>query len=286
MKILNSATKIFGHIDRAILMIIFFLLTMSSAGFGLQSTQKGQSISQEQFVMNQKKGENRQLVSLEFDKEHLISALRRVAEQVQVGFSFQEYVIPDKKVTVNLMNVPVFEALDTLLKGTKLEAALAPDRDILIIREKLSQNLNIQLEAVSGTVTDTESGETLPGVNVIVKGTTTGTSTDSEGTYELNAPSLQDTLVFSFVGYQTQEVLINGRSEINVALQPQAITGEEMVVVGYGTQQKSDLTGSVGTVDAEEFQRSSPVNVQQGLAGKIAGVNVSQNSGRPGGGLR
>ncbi len=136
---------------------------------------------------------------------------------------------------------------------------------------------------ITGTVTDTESQETLPGVNVIVKGTTTGTSTDGEGTYELNVPSLQDTLVFSFVGYQTQEIPVNGRTEIDAAMQSETITGEEMVVIGYGTQQRSDLTGSVGSIDEEALQERSSTNVSQALAGRVSGVDVSLSSGAPGG---
>src|SRR5699024_3725926 len=97
--------------------------------------------------------------------------------------------------------------------------------------------VNIQ-ETINGTVSDGQSGETLPGVNILVKGTTTGASTDQNGDFELTVPSLQDTLVVSFIGYQTKEVPIDGRTEIDVALQPQAIAGEEMVVVGYGTQEK------------------------------------------------
>lgn len=140
-----------------------------------------------------------------------------------------------------------------------------------------------QNSTVSGTVTDAESGETLPGVNITVKGTTTGTATDSEGVYSLSVPSLNDTLIFSFIGYQTQEVPVNGRTTIDVELSLQAISGEELVVVGYGTQQKSDLTGSVGSVDEEAIQQRSPTNVSQALAGKVSGVDVSLNSGEPGG---
>jgi len=93
-------------------------------------------------------------------------------------------------------------------------------------KERTLQVAYIQ-ERISGTVTDSQSGETLPGVNVMVKGTTTGTSTDAGGNFDLIVESLQDTLVFSFVGYQTQEMAIDGQTEINVALQSQAIAGEE-----------------------------------------------------------
>lgn len=90
---------------------------------------------------------------------------------------------------------------------------------------------------VSGTVTSAENGETLPGVNISVVGTSIGTSSNADGSYTLTVPSASDTLLFSFVGFQSQEVAINGRSTINVALQTQTVEGEELVVVGYGQQE-------------------------------------------------
>src|SRR5699024_12062862 len=93
--------------------------------------------------------------------------------------------------------------------------------------------------------------------NVMIKGTTTGTSTDADGTYQLAASSSSDTLAFSFVGYQTQEIPIDGRTEIDISLQSKAFTGEEMVVVGYGEQKKVNLTGSVASVSTDEIDRKS-----------------------------
>src|SRR5699024_1772733 len=144
----------------------------------------------------------------------------------------------------------------------------------------------IAQETVEGTVTDAESGQVLPGVNIIVKGTTTGTSTDGQGKFELQVPSLQDTLVFSFIGYERQEVPINGRTELSVELQNKAITGEELVVVGYGTQEEADLTGSVSSVKSDELMSRPTPNTEEALSGKVAGVNVTTNSGRPGGRTR
>lgn len=139
-------------------------------------------------------------------------------------------------------------------------------------------------EEVQGTVTDAQTGETLPGVNVMVKGTTTGTSTDNEGNYMLTAPSLKDTLIFSFVGYQTQEVPINGRTEIDVALQSQAIQGEEMVVVGYGTLERGQVSTSIASVEAEGIADQVTTSLDRSLEGQVAGLEVQQASGSPGGG--
>ncbi|MDX1627935.1 MAG: SusC/RagA family TonB-linked outer membrane protein [Fulvivirga sp.] len=142
----------------------------------------------------------------------------------------------------------------------------------------------IQLETVSGQVTDAASGDPLPGVNVVVMGTTTGTSTDSEGSYELTVPSLQDTLIFSFIGYRTTEVPINGRSNIDLELQIQAVSSEELVVVGYGTQQRKDVISGISTLNVEEagLQDLSSSSAVSLLKGRVSGVNVRNNTGAAG----
>jgi TonB-linked SusC/RagA family outer membrane protein len=134
-------------------------------------------------------------------------------------------------------------------------------------------------QEVSGVVTESNSGNPLPGVNILVKGTTTGTSTDSEGNFKLTVESLQDTLIATFVGYQTNEVPINGRSEINIEMQPEAITGEEMVVVGYGTQEEENLVGSVGKTDVEGISTRPSADITKSLQGAIPGLNVRNTGG-------
>src|SRR5690625_1130648 len=139
-------------------------------------------------------------------------------------------------------------------------------------------------QTISGTVVDAQTEETLPGVNITVKGTTTGTSSGSEGTFSLTVPSLSDTLVFSFIGYQTQEIPIGGRSELKVVMEPEAIAGEEVVVVGYGTQESGDVTGSVGSVDMADVASQPVTGSDQLMTGQISGVQVTQPAGVPGGG--
>jgi len=132
---------------------------------------------------------------------------------------------------------------------------------------------------VSGIVKDSKTGNTLPGVNVSVKGTTTGTSTDAEGRYQLQPTSLQDTLVFSFIGYESKSIPISGRNTINVQLAPTIISGNQVVVVGYGTQKKSTLTGSVSSVPSAELDKVPTVGVQSALQGRVAGMEVTSNGG-------
>lgn len=137
---------------------------------------------------------------------------------------------------------------------------------------------------VSGTVTDAETGQTMPGVNISVKGTTTGTATGTDGTYSLSVPSQQDTLVFSFVGYTTKVVPVAGRTTINVELSPQTFQGQELVVVGYGTQEVEDNTGSISSISASEFNEGAITSPQELFQGKAAGVTVTSNDGAPGSG--
>ncbi len=134
---------------------------------------------------------------------------------------------------------------------------------------------------ISGTVVDGDANTPLPGVNILVKGTSTGTVTDIDGKYRLSVPDTASTLVFSSIGYVTQEINIGESSTIDVTLSTDIQSLSEVVVVGYGTQKKSDLTGSVGTVSSEELLKAPVSNPLQGLKGKVAGVNVFLNSGAP-----
>ncbi len=132
---------------------------------------------------------------------------------------------------------------------------------------------------VSGKVVD-ETGVGLPGASIIVKGTSTGTTTDMDGNYKLNAPD-NAVLVVSFVGYRSQEIVINGRSRIDVAMEVDAETLSEVVVVGYGTQKKSEVTSSISQIRGEDFENSNVSNVAMALQGRASGVELI-NSGTPG----
>lgn len=135
---------------------------------------------------------------------------------------------------------------------------------------------------VTGTITSDEDGGSLPGVTVLVKGTTNGTITDIDGNYAIQVAE-DATLIISFVGFQTQEIPVNGRSVININMQTDVAALDEVVVVGYGTQKKSDLTGAVSSLDGETLNDMVAANIDQALKGRIAGVQVTQNTGAPGG---
>jgi TonB-dependent starch-binding outer membrane protein SusC len=139
-------------------------------------------------------------------------------------------------------------------------------------------------QTVSGRVTSAVDRSPLPGVSVLVKGTSTGTTTDADGRYSLSVPDLQSTvLTMSFIGFKVQEVAVNNRTTIDVVMEEDITSLNEVVVIGYGTQKRSDLTGAVGSVNEERLKERPSTSLNQALAGKIAGVQVNTNSGRPGG---
>lgn len=138
-------------------------------------------------------------------------------------------------------------------------------------------------QTVSGTVS--EPNGPLPGANVLVKGTTNGTTTDFDGNYTINNVAAGSTLIFSYVGFSATEVAVNGKSTINVTLQEDAAALEEVVVIGYGTTTVKDATGSVSSVTSEDFQQGVIQSPEQLIQGKTAGVQISESSGEPGAGI-
>lgn len=136
---------------------------------------------------------------------------------------------------------------------------------------------------VSGTVTDKANALPLPGVNILVKGTSVGTTSDFDGNYTISAKS-GDVIVFSYVGFKTQEITYNGQSKLNVTLTEDAAQLDEIVLIGYGSTTKQDATGAVEKISTEEFNKGAIVSPEQLLAGKSAGVRVTSNNGAPGGG--
>ncbi len=152
------------------------------------------------------------------------------------------------------------------ISTTIASSAISPQQEIEII----------------GQVTDASTGEALPGVNIVLEGTATGEITDIEGDFAITVPGESAVLVFSYVGYSTVSVAVGSQRTINLALTREAQEMDELVVIGYGTIKKSDLTGSISSIKQADIEKASPVNIQSALQGRAAGVLVSQNSGAPG----
>ncbi len=171
--------------------------------------------------------------------------------------------------------------------GTSIESESRSTLPVNELVQETGFNANLATvdRTIKGVIKD-ETGMTLPGVSVVIKGTQRGTSTNADGSFELIIPdNLENNavLVLSFVGFKSKEVQVGGQSSFALNLDQDTNALEEIVVVGYGTVRKSDLTGAVGTVKAEALQERPSSSLNQGLSGRITGVNVSSNSGRPGG---
>ena len=145
--------------------------------------------------------------------------------------------------------------------------------------------LTAQEFEVSGTVYDAETNEVLPGVNVIIKNTSNGTNTDFDGNFILENVSIGDILVFSYISFQTQEYTITDQGAITISLKEDVSALDEVVVIGYGTQTKKEITGAVAVVGAETIEELKPTRIEQALQGQVAGVNITSQSGSPGAGL-
>lgn len=135
---------------------------------------------------------------------------------------------------------------------------------------------------IQGTVTSSEDGLALPGVNVIVKGSTIGTTTDAEGKYSITVPSSESVLVFTFIGYSTQEITVGSQASINVSLQSDISTLSEVVVVGYGEQKRETLTGSISELKGQDLVKSPQPNLSNSLAGRFSGIIANNRGGEPG----
>jgi len=153
---------------------------------------------------------------------------------------------------------------------------------LLLTWVQSSTDAYAQSRTVSGQVKSLDEGETLPGVNVLIKGTSKGTVTDIDGNYKIEVSGSDAILVFSSVGYASEEVVVGEQSNVNISLSPDIQSLSEVVVVGYGTQKKKEVTGAVGQVDAETLNKTATSDVGAALQGQIAGVNVQASSGQPG----
>ena len=249
-------------------------------------------------------------------KAQLRAVLSELEEFYQVNFAFDEELIKDKEViksdidTSQSLDITLQRLLKPLdLNFTKVNEVyilqkgkdkfkrlpkIKPDNEAMkqnrnrapqpgLLKKQLYQRMADAIDkTISGTVTDGDSGDGLPGVNVLAKGTTTGTVTDVDGNYRLTVADNVNTLVFSSVGYETFEETINGRSVISISLMPDIQALSEVVVVGYGTQSRKEITSAVSSVRAEDIKNIPVTGMDALLQGRAAGVQVVQNSGTPG----
>lgn len=221
-------------------------------------------------------------LSLEIQNSTLRELIQKIESESKFVFLYQAKDLDlNKRVNAIFKDATIDEILNVALEEQDVTYEII-DRQILITKgqplrgENSQQNLN-----VSGVVKDNK-GNPLPGVTVVLKGTTNGTITDTNGKYSLSNIPPEAALIFSFVGLKQQEVLVASRTNVNVIMEEETIGIEEVVAVGYGTQSKVNLTSAVGTVKADELNTRNAPNTSSLLQGRIPGLQITQNSAMPG----
>lgn len=221
------------------------------------------------------------ILSLTLKNTTVEQALDRIEKETGYSFLFTDHTIDvGRKVNLDIQRGDIRQLLAQLFDSREVDYKIL-DKQIILSKKTASPAGAQQHRLVSGTVTDA-AGEPVIGANITVKGTTNGTVTDLDGHFTLEAPA-GSLLIVSYIGYLTKEVPAGDRTELSIRLTEDTQHLDEVVVVGYGVQKKSDLTGSVANIKAEKLMERPATTVEQALAGRVAGVNVSTNSGRPGG---
>lgn len=216
-------------------------------------------------------------VTISMKNATLETILAEINRQTGLDYGFQSNGSVDKnrRFTLEVTDITVEEALNTLLKDSPYDYVLEKNRIVIVIREKKP----VQLIAVTGRVVD-EKGNPIPGATVLIQGTTQGVATDADGRYTINTRP-EDALRISFIGYKTEVVPLKGKTKLNVRLNPTAENIEEVTVVAFGEQKKESVVSAITTVDARTLKSSSSDLTSQ-FAGKIAGIVGWQTGGIPG----
>ena len=223
-------------------------------------------------------------VSIRMNNVKLDKILNEIENQTDYLFIYNNQVDINKITSVKVKNEAVAQVLDRILSGTGINYELEGTHIILTTEAIKDLHAQQQAKTVTGTVTDV-SGEPIIGANIRIKGTTTGTITDIDGNFSIEAEP-QSVNEVSYIGYLTQETVINNQKSIRFLLKEDTKTLDEVVVIGYGVQKKADLTGSVANINTEKLNTQSNANIGQALQGKIAGVDIVSQGGAPGSGTR
>nr|MBD3620600.1 SusC/RagA family TonB-linked outer membrane protein [Sunxiuqinia sp.] len=227
--------------------------------------------------------------SFRAENKQVVEVLRQIEEHSDFRFFFlREQVDVERRVSVTAREATVEQILDELFQGQPVQYEFANEALIVLTRSDSPigrvndyRNGDMEQRTVSGKVTDS-SEQPLPGVTVVVKGTTQGTVTNADGDYTLANIPIDAILQFSFVGMRTLEMVVGGKPIVDVVMQEDAIGIEEVVAIGYGTVKKVNVTGAMTGVKEDELTGRATTTMQEALAGKMAGVIIQNVDGRPG----
>ncbi len=224
-------------------------------------------------------------LSFEARNQRIVDVLQIIEDQSDFNFFYKnEQIDENRRISIDVNNKTVEEILNTIFKDSNVSYKFFSDKLILLSSDELRDTANSisrQSKKIRGKVIDS-SAQPLPGVTVVITGTSNGTITDFEGKFIIPDVPANATLTFSFVGMKTQEIPVAGESEINVTMEEESIGLEEVIAIGYGVQKKTDVTGSVTSVKSEDLEKAVFNTVDQLLQGRASGVVVSSASGEPG----
>jgi TonB-linked SusC/RagA family outer membrane protein len=229
-------------------------------------------------------------VSLDAENRSLEQVIDEIERQSEFYFIFnQKQIDVNRVINVQKENSLIDDVLADLFVGTNVNYAIINKKILLTTNplgdrvKSLKLNSLLQQEKVTGRITDIQTGEPMPGVNVVVKGTTIGAITDADGKYTINLPNRDATFIFSFIGYITQEIPLAGKTTVDVTLKAEIMGLDEVVVIGYGVQKKATVTGSVSAVQTTALIQSPQANIANALVGRMTGLLSVQREGQPGG---
>jgi TonB-linked outer membrane protein, SusC/RagA family len=219
-------------------------------------------------------------ITLRLESVEIKKAMQIIERKSDYHFLYNEAVIANTpKVTLNVTDADITTVLDKIFVANNISYRIL-NNNLVVLKNNKDTKTIIQDIRISGHVTG-NNGEPLAGVSVTIKGSNIGTTTDAAGNFSISVPDQNTILVFSYVGFTTQEVVVGNRTAVNLALTGTASQLDQVVVVGYGTQRKVDVTGSVGQVRGEEISKQPAPNPISSLQGKVAGVQIT-NNGQPG----
>jgi TonB-dependent starch-binding outer membrane protein SusC len=233
-----------------------------------------------------------QTVSIVAEDKEMGFVLKQIEKQAKLKFVFSPQVVNiDQRISVTAKNEPLTQVFEAVFAPLRIRYEVSGKYILLNSQENISSLSKIKLRLpamrppsqIKGTVTDEKS---LPmiGVNVLLKGTSTGNTTDAEGRFQLEVPDQKGVLVFSFIGYETQEININTQTIFNVQLFPEKKALDEVIVVGYGTRKKEDVNGAVTQIGVEMISLQPVTSIDQAIAGLTPGVSLREGTGAPGAG--
>lgn len=221
-------------------------------------------------------------VSVNLRNASLAELFSTIEKQTTYRFAYRDVVIDKKRdLTISEKNISVKSLLEKILADRNLQHSVVSDKSIVIsLKKEQAKPSDEQQKKVTGTVKD-ENGEPIIGVNVVVKGTTHGTVTDIDGKYSLEVPAFA-ILTVSYIGYEEKEISVDNKAIVNILLAEDLQALDEVVVIGYGIQKKSDITGSVSSLKAEVIENQPVASVDQALQGRIPGMQITTLNGAPG----